>query len=733
MDNKCNIDAVKRDFTDAGGVNFLVLSEEIKPGHPFWDEMVTQGYNPLPADSYDSSSGCNDIQALIISDASGKITPEIVNWLSHQDTCVANYPRILIGSADDYLIDFKKQLYDCQTFLEINLNDPSSVENGASSLHSIAEKISQNSHEPPDWQAFAMHMLGKIRESHIHKGLIENVGSLAPLINEYEFAIKSALKLVAEAFKAPMASILIVQDQSIYTLINEQVTKNSFTDHLEFFRQQCTKNIDCESLTDIVWGRRFIKTNGLDFSNYPVNFIIEPIQVNENVLGFWSIPLLNEKYYDNYLSSVLTKQIFMLLYSSLLYKAQKRINQNHFLRLGAINEVCGLFTNPDSKNFGLQFLLILIEHLSADKGVLALMDEDANIVELHAAGIDEETKAWMKLGETSIPWNEIFGGNGPTSGYLDDRRLCRDETKSGMHYIAYPLSDVQGKIGVVLIMFMNPPGSETDFLPFFQTMATLASTHFANINLYQQFLEKRLMEEQITIARDIQRELLPTEIPLIDDFLISAASRSAKQVGGDFYDLIPLPEKKYVALIGDVSGKGIPASLLMSMAKSLLKFRLLRSSDLPKVISEVNIYLANETPAEKFVTGQAILIDQISKRISFVNAGHGPLLVYRALKDDFEELDAEGLALGILCSAEYELVETTYDSGDIFILYTDGLSEAMSPTRELFGVDRIKQIIKQKARIQPSILLEEFYSAILKHANGIPQHDDTTVIVIKAK
>lgn len=733
MDNECNIDAVKQDFTDNRKVNFLVLSEEIKPGHPFWDEMIVQGYNPQHADSYDLSSDCTNIQALIISDPSGKITPEIVNWLSRQDNCVANYPRILIGPADDYLIDLKKQLYNCPTFLEINLNDPSSVESGASSLNIIAERISQNSSEPPDWQAFAMHLLGQIRESHIHKGLLEDVGSLAPLINEYEFTIKSALKLVADAFKAPMASILIVQDQTIYTLVNEQVSKNSFNDHLEFFRKQCVKNLECDSLSDIVWGRRFVKTNGLDFSTCPANFIIEPIQVNKNVLGYWSIPLLDENNYDSYLSSVLTKQIFMLLYSSLLYKAQKRINQNHFLRLGAINEVCELFTSPDSQNFGLQFLLILLEHLSADKGVLALMDEDGNIAKMHAAGIDEETQEWMKLGETIIPWKEIFHANGPKSGYLDEPRLYREELKSGMHYIGYPLSDVQGKIGVVLIMFLNPPSSDIDFLPFFHTMATLASSHFANLNLYQQFLEKGLMEEQITIARDIQRELLPAEIPSLDDFLIAAASRSAKQVGGDFYDLIPLADKKFVALIGDVSGKGIPASLLMSMTKSLLKFRLLRSSDLPKVISEVNTYLTNETPAEKFVTGQAILIDQMSKKINIVNAGHGPLLVYRAAMDDFEELDADGLAMGILCEAEYEVLETSYNSGDIFLMYTDGLSEAMSPSRELFGTDRIRQIIKQKADIQPSILLEELYSAILKHANGNPQHDDTTVIVIKAK
>jgi serine phosphatase RsbU (regulator of sigma subunit) len=486
-------------------------------------------------------------------------------------------------------------------------------------------------------------------------------------------------------------------------------------------------------MSDIVWGRKSIKANGLDFSDNRVNFVIEPIQVNGNVLGFWSIPLLDEVYYDSYLSSVLTKQIFMLFYSSLLYKAQKRINQNHFLRLGAINEVCGLFTNPDSKNFGLQFLLIILEHLSADIGILTIMDETGDIAEIHSAGIDEETQAWIKFKDTSIPWKEIYYGTGLKSGYLDDPRPSEDELKSSMYYIAYPLRDVQGRIGVLLIMFMNPPGSEAVFLPFLQTMSTLASAHFANINLYHQFLEKRLMEEQITIARDIQRELLPSEIPLLDDFLISASSKSAKQVGGDFYDLIPLPDRKYVALIGDVAGKGIPASLLMSMTKSLLKARILTSSDLPKVFREINIYLTNETPAEKFVTGQAILIDQVRKRIGIVNAGHGPLLVYRAATDDFEELDADGIALGILCDAEYRLLETTYDSGDILLMYTDGLSEAMSPSRELFGTSRIKQIIRQNPGIQPSILLEELYSAILKHADGKPQHDDTTVIVIKAK
>ena len=160
-------------------------------------------------------------------------------------------------------------------------------------------------------------------------------------------------------------------------------------------------------------------------------------------------------------------------------------------------------------------------------------------------------------------------------------------------------------------------------------------------------------------------ELLPNETPEVPDFLISADSRPAKQVGGDFYDLIELSDEKYAIVIGDVAGKGIPASLLMSMTKSLLKFALLKSIDLTNVIVEVNTYLANETPVEKFVTVQILLIDQKEKRISMVNAGHGPLLIYRRFTDTFEELVVEGLALGINPNVDYDQVETDYDTGDI--------------------------------------------------------------------
>ncbi|MBU1023859.1 PP2C family protein-serine/threonine phosphatase, partial [bacterium] len=670
---------------------------------------------------------------ILIDDQSQTISTLLVDRIIKNRGRLKTCPRLLLHSEQLEYPDLKVEIYRIDALIELNSEDSSTFEKAAQKISDLHSFVFSN-HGASQYDASPLEIIRGESSAQQHcKILIKDIAALGPLVNEYEYAIKMLLKRLSTAFKMPITSIYIQNEDTIFTLISDLVTEEMLNAHTCNFKGICPKEIDRGDFTEVVWGRHKTKFDPFDSEEQTYHLVDLVLKSKDTVLGYIAIPKSEYDKIDEYYLELISLQASMFIISMMFYRAQKSSIKSHHLRLGALNETCRLFSNLDGQGFGLQFLLIILEYIAAHKGILALTNEDGKLTDTFFVGFSDETRRWLIDDNSTLPWENTLNSDQITQGSIILPLENENSDESKMYYIGYPLSDVQGKLGVIILFFWDLPLDYENLIPFCTTMATLASTHYANLKLYKEFLEKRLMDEQINIAREIQQDLLPKEIPDTSDFVISAASKSAKQVGGDFFDYLRLSPAEYVLVIGDVSGKGIPASLLMSMTKSLLKFHFQQKSDLCEIIADVNTYLANETPSEKFVTSQLVLICEESKTVEMVNAGHNPLLIFRADSRTFEEMDADGLALGVLPDMEYAIAKTSYSSGDIFLMYTDGLSEAMSPTREQFGMEKIMEIIMRMSDKNADDILDELYRAIQEHADGDDQHDDTTVLVLKAK
>jgi len=255
-----------------------------------------------------------------------------------------------------------------------------------------------------------------------------------------------------------------------------------------------------------------------------------------------------------------------------------------------------------------------------------------------------------------------------------------------------------------------------------------------SINQYEAVRhEKKILENELLIARTIQQSFLPKSYPKVPFLEFAARCSPAKQIGGDLYDFVQLGDDKIGVVIGDVSGKGVPAALYMARAVSEFRTRAHMSSDAPSTLDAVNNAFAKEGMEKSFITMQYLIVDLKERRFFFSNGGHNTILHFIKNPGKIEELDTKkGMPIGIIEGTEFDNQEIKFDRGDILFLYTDGISEAMDKKRREFGVDRVKDILAVNHELEAGGIMLKVLGEIAKFSKGAPQHDDMTIIVIKA-
>jgi serine phosphatase RsbU (regulator of sigma subunit) len=239
-------------------------------------------------------------------------------------------------------------------------------------------------------------------------------------------------------------------------------------------------------------------------------------------------------------------------------------------------------------------------------------------------------------------------------------------------------------------------------------------------------------EQELRQARSIQRASLPEEVPQLEGWQISPYYRPAREVGGDFYDFHSLSEDRVGLVVGDATGKGVPAALVMSTTCGMLQLAAqeLDSSSPGEVLSRVNETLFARIPQNMFVTCFYCILDPESATLSYANAGHDLPYVLRGSAGECEELRARGMPLGLMPGMGYEEKETILNSGDAILLYSDGLVEAHDPQGEMFGFPRLRALIAEhgEKRSLADSLLEELYSFV---GEGWKQEDDITLLTLR--
>ena len=254
-------------------------------------------------------------------------------------------------------------------------------------------------------------------------------------------------------------------------------------------------------------------------------------------------------------------------------------------------------------------------------------------------------------------------------------------------------------------------------------------------DLLRESAEKERLEEELRIARRIQMSLLPQGTASMPGLRIAALCLPAAEVGGDYYDLLPLSDTRLGVLVADVSGKGTSAALYMAELKGLV-LSLSRITESPaRLLSEANKILSANMDSRSFVTMTYAVVDVASQTMRYARAGHNPVIRLEAATKKTHVLTPPGLGLGIDRGARFdEILEeavTPIASGDIFLFFTDGLSEAMNPESELFGEDRLRALLEAGESLTTEELKEKILSEIRVFAQGAAQHDDMTLVILK--
>lgn len=242
--------------------------------------------------------------------------------------------------------------------------------------------------------------------------------------------------------------------------------------------------------------------------------------------------------------------------------------------------------------------------------------------------------------------------------------------------------------------------------------------------------EKEQAERELALAQETQESLLPRFLPQFENYRIHAYNCPTRYVGGDFYDFLQLSSGEWMGVLADVSGKGMSAALLSSMVLGALSMEFRAGAPPQEALSKVNQLLCEKSLPSQFVTLFLFLLSP-SGTGQFVSAGHNPAYLFRSATGKIERLISDAHFLGMFDSATYPSRTFRLDKGDILVVYSDGLTDAQNPREELFGAERLLEIIRREAPSGSQALEQKFLKAIEEFTQGMPQTDDITFVVVE--
>ena len=297
--------------------------------------------------------------------------------------------------------------------------------------------------------------------------------------------------------------------------------------------------------------------------------------------------------------------------------------------------------------------------------------------------------------------------------------------------IAVPLQTNDRVIGLI---YVDSPDMIREFtredLGLLTVMANVAAIRIEHARLNEIELVERAMSKELDQAAHIQMGLLPSEPPKVAGMDIFGSTAPCRTVGGDYYDYLEFPDGKIGMLVGDVAGKGMPASLLMSSLQARVKVLFEEGDRLAEKITRLNKATTAHTPDNRFITFFMTVADPATGELVFTNAGHNPPVLVRA-KGGFELLAGGGMILGILPMAEYSEVRAKMEPGDTLVLFSDGVTEAVNPSDEDFGETRLAELVASLHDRPAREIVHAVHAEVARFTQGAPPADDITVVVAR--
>lgn len=418
----------------------------------------------------------------------------------------------------------------------------------------------------------------------------------------------------------------------------------------------------------------------------------------ENTIKFSEIKRLNDE-----LSSKLTQL-------NSLFELSKEFNSN-FLEKDKILKLLGftLLGNLGIKDFA------IFTRYKSDKFYLLYSNK-----KLDTEGLDMSILERVKL---PVFLNESH-----------ENPLIKFLASKNYELIVPTINDNEVQNIICLGKKLNKNGYNQSDIEYLSSIINLSVMSIENSMLFQEFLEKQQIENELKIAREIQVALLPKEIPSVRNYDLFAINIPAMQVGGDYYDIIKLNDKKTAFIIADVSGKGTPAALLManiqSAVHSFLKVYDEDTFDISDITLKLNELIYENTSPEKFITFFWGILDNESHKFDYINAGHNTPIIIK--NDGIEMLDKGGLMIGAMnFGIKYEMGTTELSEKDLLVLYTDGVTEAQNELKNEYGEDTLIKLIQSKKEENCKDIIQHIKDAIEDFSKNCKQFDDITIITLK--
>lgn len=295
--------------------------------------------------------------------------------------------------------------------------------------------------------------------------------------------------------------------------------------------------------------------------------------------------------------------------------------------------------------------------------------------------------------------------------------------------IAAPLI-VNGTVIGVISATNKPTRFDAGDLDLLTTIAGSAAIAIENARLYQVAVEKGRMERELQVARQVQADLIPREQPHFPGWDMAGMWQPAREVGGDYYDFVAT-SKHFDLIIADVSDKGMPAALLMAQTRSIIRASLAPMQTLAHGVTRANELVCASSAGNMFVTMACVRLDARSGKLICVNAGHNRPLICRARSGELLELARTGIALGIEADRNYMQRVERLSRGDLIVLYTDGVTDAMNAAGDFFGEERLQQLILDNRRASAGELIAVFETTLKEFIGASAPTDDITVVVAK--
>lgn len=417
-------------------------------------------------------------------------------------------------------------------------------------------------------------------------------------------------------------------------------------------------------------------------------------------------------------------------------------NENNHLRraveeLSLLNDLArAIVASLNSQEIMQTLIQRCIKVVNAEQGVISLLDKVSKT----------STKTLVRTSATSQE-HQIFHANQSILGWMlmnksplvmnephQDPRFSGVNWDASIHnLICIPLLVKSELIGV-LTLFNKNGGSafSKEDQRLLAIIAAQSAQIIENARLYEEEKALNRMREELNLAFKIQTDLLPKMSPEISGYEIAGKSLPARNVGGDYFDFIPLATDRLGICVADVTGKGLPAALLMANLQATIRAQALVASTANECLNRANDFLYRSTDSEKFATVFYGILDHRAHRFSYSNAGHNPPILLRS-NDEIEELHTGGIMLGSFPGTRFDLGTATLFPGDVLVLYSDGISEAEHQLDEdqEFGVTRLIETVRKARVASAQEIINRLVSSVEAFSGGKQQSDDITLVVVK--